>query len=321
MNDILLDVKNLKEYYPVRTPEQGKTFVKALDGVTFQVKKGEVLGIVGESGCGKSTMGMSICRLIEPTSGEVLFKGQDITKLSKKQLKDMRKNIQMVFQDPYASLNPRMSIHDIIAEPLVIHGLCKSKEEIDNRVTELLQLVGLDTYHGNRYPHEFSGGQRQRVGIARALAVEPELIVADEPVSALDVSIQSQVLNLMSDLKTKLGLTYLFISHDLSVVEHISNRVGVMYLGGFVEMADKTELYDNPLHPYTRALLSAIPVPDPEHKSNRVILQGNIPSPINVPSGCKFHPRCKDCMEICKKEVPKEKKLDNGHIVCCHLYD
>lgn len=321
MNDVLLDVVDLKEYYPVRTPEQGKTFVKALDGVTFQVAKGEVFGIVGESGCGKSTMGLSICRLIEPTSGQVIFDGKNITKLSKKQLKEMRKSIQMVFQDPYASLNPRMSIHDIIAEPLKIHGLCRSREEMDNRVTELLRLVGLDTYHGNRYPHEFSGGQRQRVGIARALAVEPELIVADEPVSALDVSIQSQILNLMSDLKNKLGLTYIFISHDLSVVEHISDRVGVMYLGNFVEKADKEELYKNPLHPYTKALLSAIPVPEPHHKSNRTILEGNIPSPVNVPPGCKFHPRCKDCMEICKKEPPKETVTGDGHIVYCHLYD
>ena len=321
MNDILLDVIDLKEYYPVRTPEQKKTFVKALDGVSFKVGKGEVFGIVGESGCGKSTMGLAICRLIEPTSGQVIFAGRDVTKLNKKQLKEMRKNIQMVFQDPYASLNPRMSIHDIIAEPLIIHGLCSNKKEIDERVVELLRLVGLDDYHGSRYPHEFSGGQRQRVGIARALAVEPELIIADEPVSALDVSIQSQILNLMDDLKKKLGLTYLFISHDLSVVEHISDRVGVMYLGNFVEVADKAELYKNPLHPYTRALLSAIPIPEPRHKSNRTILEGNIPSPINVPSGCKFHPRCKECMEICKKEPPQEKITGDGHIVYCHLYD
>lgn len=320
MSNILLRVNELKQYYQVSTAEKAKTFVKALDGVSFEVKEGEVLGIVGESGCGKSTMGLTICKLIEPTSGEIIFEGENISGYNKKQMKDIRKKIQMVFQDPYASLNPRMSVHDIIAEPLIIHKICKSKSEIDERVLALLRQVGLDDYHAKRYPHEFSGGQRQRVGIARALAVEPKLIIADEPVSALDVSIQSQVLNLMSELRKKLNLTYIFIAHDLSVVEHISNRVGVMYLGNFVEVADKASLYEKPLHPYTQALLSAIPMPDPTFKKDRIILEGNIPSPINAPTGCKFHPRCRKCMEICKKEIPPKISIGEDHYVYCHLY-
>ncbi|WP_130862346.1 ABC transporter ATP-binding protein [Bacilliculturomica massiliensis] len=320
MSDCLLEIRDLKQYYPVRTKEQRKTFVKALDGVSFQVKEGEVFGIVGESGCGKSTMGLTICKLIEPTSGDIIFEGRNISGYKRNAMREVRKKIQMVFQDPYASLNPRMSIHDIIAEPLIIHKLCRTTQEIDARVLQLLRQVGLDDYHAKRYPHEFSGGQRQRVGIARALAVEPKLIIADEPVSALDVSIQSQVLNLLSDLRKELNLTYLFIAHDLSVVEHISDKVGVMYLGNFVEVADKYSLYEKPLHPYTQALLSAIPVPDPEVKRERIILEGNIPSPINAPSGCKFHPRCRHCMEICKQKAPERIDVDENHFVYCHLY-
>lgn len=321
--EVLLEVKDLKQYYPARgkSKDGGKLWVKALDGVSFQLHKGETLGIVGESGCGKSTMGLSICKLIEPTDGHIILQGQDITRYKKRQMRDIRKEMQMVFQDPYASLNPRMSVRDIIAEPLEIHKLFKTQEEINNRVLELLRQVGLDGYHAQRYPHEFSGGQRQRIGIARALAVEPKLIIADEPVSALDVSIQSQVLNLLCDLRGQYNLTYIFISHDLSVVEHISDTVGVMYLGNFVEMGDKKSLYNRPLHPYTQALLSAIPNPDPTKKSKKIILEGNIPSPVNVPSGCKFHPRCRHCMDICRQIVPEKKMVEPDHYVCCHLYD
>ena len=319
MSEKILEIKDLKQYYPVTTKELGKTFVKALDGVSFEVKRGETLGIVGESGCGKSTMGLTICKLIEPTSGQIILNGEDITNYNRTQMREIRKKVQMVFQDPYASLNPRMSVRDIIAEPLIIHKLFKTRDEINARVIELLKQVGLDDYHAKRFPHEFSGGQRQRIGVARALAVEPQIIIADEPVSALDVSIQSQVLNLMCDLREQYGLTYIFISHDLSVVEHISDRVGVMYLGNFVEMADKETLYRNPVHPYTQALLSAIPQPDPTKKSEKIILEGNIPSPINVPSGCKFHPRCRYCMDICKSVSPEKTQVEPGHFVFCHL--
>ena len=287
----------------------------------FEVKKGEVFGIVGESGCGKSTLGKAICKLIEPTDGKIILDGEDIRGYDSKKMRNVRKKVQMVFQDPYASLNPRMSIHDILAEPLVIHGLAKGKQEIDEAVVRLLREVGMDDYHARRYPHEFSGGQRQRIGIARALAVRPQLIIADEPVSALDVSIQSQVLNLMSRLKKEFNLTYIFIAHDLSVVEHISDRIGVMYLGNFVEEANKENLYKNPMHPYTQALFSAIPMPDPDLKRNRIILEGSIPSPANPPKGCKFHTRCSRCMECCKTEEPKAKDMGNGHVVKCHLYD
>lgn len=320
MNKFLLEVKGLKQYYPVRTKEQGKTFVKALDGVSFHVREGEVFGIVGESGCGKSTMGLTICKLIEPTSGDIIWDGENISGYTRKQMRSVRSKIQMVFQDPYASLNPRMSVWDIIGEPLVIHKLCKTREEMDHRILGLLRQVGLDDYHAKRYPHEFSGGQRQRIGIARALAVEPKLIIADEPVSALDVSIQSQVLNLLVGLRKQLNLTYLFIAHDLSVVEHISDRVGVMYLGNFVEVADKYSIYSNPLHPYTKALMSAVPLPDPDRKKERIILKGAIPSPINAPAGCKFHPRCRECMEVCKKEAPPRIQMAEDHVVYCHLY-
>lgn len=320
-NDICLQVKDLKQYYPVKKGFLGaKQYVKALDGVSFEIKKGEVFGLVGESGCGKSTLGLTLCRLIGPTGGQILLNGEDISRHNRKQMKPYRKKIQMVFQDPYASLNPRMSVSEIVGEPLLIHKLVKDRSEMNARVLELLRMVGLDDYHANRYPHEFSGGQRQRIGIARALAVEPEIIVADEPVSALDVSIQAQVLNLLCSLKKRLNLTYIFISHDLSVVEHICDRVGVMYLGNFVEVSDRDSLYSNPLHPYTQALLSAVPIPDPTKKAERIILEGNIPSPVNAPSGCKFHTRCRDCMEICKKQSPPRVDVTSEHHVYCHKY-
>lgn len=323
MKKILLKIDHLKKYYPVRKGILGRKqeYVKAVDDVSFDVYEGEVLGIVGESGCGKSTTGKLICNLIGKTEGTILFEDKNISNLSTSEMRNTRKDIQMVFQDPYASLNPRMSVREILAEPLIIHQLAKTKEEIDARVVELLQLVGLDSYHAPRYPHEFSGGQRQRIGIARALAVEPKLIIADEPVSALDVSIQSQVLNLLFDLKKKFNLTYIFIAHDLSVVEHISDRVGVMYLGNFVEVADKKLLYKNPMHPYTKALLSAVPVPNPRLKRNRIILEGSIPSPLNPPLGCKFHTRCRECMEICKEVIPPKTIVEDNHYVYCHLYN
>ena len=322
MAEDLLKVEGLKQYYPVSDGLFGtKAFVKAVDGVDFEVKKGEVFGIVGESGCGKSTLGKAICKLIEPTDGKIILDGEDIRNYNSKKMRGVRKKVQMVFQDPYASLNPRMSIHDILAEPLQIHGLASSKQEIDEAVVRLLREVGMDDYHARRYPHEFSGGQRQRIGIARALAVRPQLIIADEPVSALDVSIQSQVLNLMNKLKKEYHLTYIFIAHDLSVVEHISDRIGVMYLGNFVEEANKDNLYKNPMHPYTQALLSAVPIPDPTVKKERIILEGSIPSAINPPTGCKFHTRCPKCMEICKKEAPKKYQVGEDHFVYCHLYD
>ena len=322
MADNLLVVRGLKQYYPVKGG-LGKepSYVKAVDNVDFEVRRGEVFGIVGESGCGKSTLGKSICKLIEPTDGSIVLDGEEIAKYTPKKMRPIRKKVQMVFQDPYASLNPRMSVRDIVAEPLIIHGLTKTREETDQKVVELLRRVGLDDYHANRYPHEFSGGQRQRIGIARALAVQPQLIIADEPVSALDVSIQSQVLNLMNQLKRDMNLTYIFVAHDLSVVEHISDRVGVMYLGNFVEEGDKYSLYQNPLHPYTQALLSAVPIPDPKAKKDRIILEGNIPSALNPPSGCKFHTRCPKCMERCKTEAPQKYQVGDDHFVYCHLYD
>lgn len=320
MADILLNVEDMKIYYPVAGKKFGTTdYVKAVDGVSFQVKRGEVFGIVGESGCGKSTLGRGICKLEQPTAGKVVLDGEDISTYDNNRMRPVRKKVQMVFQDPYASLNPRMSIFDIIAEPLIIHGLTGSKAQLEEKVLDLLRKVGLDDYHANRYPHEFSGGQRQRIGIARALAVQPQLIIADEPVSALDVSIQAQVLNLMNQLKKEFNLTYIFVAHDLSVVEHISDRVGVMYLGNFVEVGSKESLYKAPTHPYTQALLSAVPVPDPTAKKDRVILEGNIPSPLNPPTGCKFHTRCPKCMEICKKEAPVKTQLTDDHYVYCHL--
>jgi oligopeptide transport system ATP-binding protein len=319
MTTPLVEVKNLKKYFPIRKGiiGQRKSVVKAVDGVSFTINKGETLGLVGESGCGKSTTGRLLMRLLEPTEGQIIFEGNDLLKLSKVEMRSMRKNFQMVFQDPYASLNPRMKIKEIINEPLVIHGYDKEKRE--KRVRELLDIVGLSAAHGERYPHEFSGGQRQRIGIARALAISPKLIIADEPVSALDVSIQSQILNLLKDLQKEFNLTYLFISHNLSVVEHISDRVGVMYLGKIVEIADQENLYKNPLHPYTKSLLSAVPIPDPKVKRERIILKGDIPNPANPPEGCTFHTRCPFASEICKETPPTLRKVSDKQYVSCHL--
>ena len=322
MSDTLLRVEDLKIYYPVAGSGFGKKeFVKAVDGVTFEVKKGEVFGIVGESGCGKSTLGRGVCKLENLTSGHVYLDGEDITEYNDRRMRSIRKKVQMVFQDPYASLNPRMSVFDIIAEPLLVHHLYQDKADLEKKVLDLLHRVGLDDYHANRYPHEFSGGQRQRIGIARALAVEPSLIIADEPVSALDVSIQAQVLNLLNELKHDLDLTYIFVAHDLSVVEYISDRVGVMYLGNFVEVGEKEKICSNPMHPYTQALLSAVPVPDPTAKRERILLEGSIPSAHKPPTGCKFHTRCPKCMECCKTQAPERYEVDDGHYVYCHLYD
>ena len=318
MSEVLADVKNLKKYFP--TSEKGKV-VKAVDDISFQIFKGETLGVVGESGCGKSTTGRLVLRLLEPTSGTVTFKGQDMSSLKKKDLRAMRKQMQIIFQDPYASLNPRMTIGDIIAEPIRINRLLP-ENQIEDRVTYLLNCVGLANHQRNRYPHEFSGGQRQRVGIARALAVQPKLIVCDEPVSALDVSIQAQVLNLLDDLKEEFGLTYLFIAHGLNVVKHISDRVGVMYLGKLMEVASKKEIYDNPLNPYTQALLSAIPSTDVLHKKERIILSGDVPTPINPPKGCRFCSRCfKKMGTVCDEQIPELHDVGGGHMVACHLYD
>ncbi len=317
----LLEVKNLKKYFPVENGIFGrsKQYVKAVDDVTFDIYKSETFGLVGESGCGKSTTGMMIVNLLRPTSGQIIFEGHDITKLNKKEQRRFHKNIQIIFQDPYASLDPRMTIGDIIAEPIKINNIAKGAE-VEKRVQKLLDYVGLASYHRNRYPHEFSGGQRQRVGIARALAVNPKLIVCDEPVSALDVSIQAQVLNLLHDLQKEFNLTYLFIAHGLNVVKHMSRRVGVMYLGKLVEIADAQILYSHPEHPYTKALLSAIPVPDPTKKRERILLNGDVPSPLNPPEGCRFHTRCKYCMDICKSKEPELKMAGENHRVACHLY-
>ncbi|RFB38734.1 dipeptide ABC transporter ATP-binding protein [Brevibacillus sp. VP] len=320
MEDLLV-VNRLKKYYPITGGVFAKEIgaVKAVDDVSFHVKRGETLGLVGESGCGKSTTGRSILRLIEPTSGEVLFEGKDVARMKREEVREIRKDMQIIFQDPFASLNPRHTVGKILEEPLIVHGVNSLKER-SKRVHELLEVVGLSTYHAGRYPHQFSGGQRQRIGIARALILNPKLIVADEPVSALDVSVQSQVLNLMQDLQKEYNLTYLFIAHDLSVVRHISDRVGVMYLGRIAEIADKDELYANPHHPYTKALLSAVPVADPDKKQERIILQGDLPSPANPPSGCTFHTRCPHVMDVCREKRPEMLKLREDHLVACHLY-
>ncbi|NRD78192.1 dipeptide ABC transporter ATP-binding protein [Bacillus sp. BRMEA1] len=320
MSELLLEVNGLKKYFPITGGILGrvKGEVKAVDDVSFYVKKGETLGIVGESGCGKSTTGRLLMRLIEASDGRIVFEDQEITSLSKTELRKIRRDIQMVFQDPYASLNPRHSIEQILEEPLIVHGI-GTKEERKKRVKEMLEVVGLSSYHAKRYPHQFSGGQRQRIGIARALMTKPKLIIADEPVSALDVSIQAQVLNLMKDIQKEFQLTYIFIAHDLGVVRHISDRVGVMYLGRLIELAESEELYENPMHPYTKALLSAVPIPDPDLKKKTILIEGELPSPANPPSGCAFHTRCSECMDICKTTRPVEYNL-NGHYVACHLY-
>ncbi|GEL76007.1 ABC transporter ATP-binding protein [Tenuibacillus multivorans] len=318
----ILEVKKLKKYFDITGGVLGKKLgeVKAVDDVSFSVNEGEILGIVGESGCGKSTTGKALLRLIEPTDGEVFFEEQNIINISDEEMRKLRKDMQIIFQDPYASLNPRHTVEKIISEPLLTHGM-KSKEERQERVKELLEDVGLKAYHASRYPHQFSGGQRQRIGIARALANNPKLIVCDEPVSALDVSVQSQILNLMEKLRNKYNLTYLFIAHDLSVVKHISDRVGVMYLGGMVELTTKDQLYEDPKHPYTQALLSAVPITDPDEQQERIILEGDVPSPSNPPSGCPFHTRCPMAMDVCKEIKPEFKEVEDQHFVACHLYE
>jgi oligopeptide/dipeptide ABC transporter ATP-binding protein len=318
----LVRVENLVKYFPVRAGlfQRVVAHVQAVDKVSFVVREGETLGLVGESGCGKTTVGRAMLRLVEPTSGQVTFDGQDVLKLRGGELKKMRRNMQIIFQDPYASLDPRMPIGESVMEGLNIHGIGNRRERFD-RMIETLKKVGLEDYHARRYPHEFSGGQRQRIGIARALALQPSFIVCDEPVSALDVSIQSQVLNILKDLQGEFGLTYLFIAHNLSVVEHISDRVAVMYLGKIVELTGRDELFANPLHPYTKALMSAIPIPDPTLKRERIILKGDVPSPINPPAGCRFHPRCPVVKDICSQEEPVFQEVSPDHWVACWLYN
>lgn len=321
MENKILEVKALKKYFSVKSSlfSGAGGFVKAVDNISFDLHKGETIGLVGESGCGKSTLGRTIVRLYEPTEGEVIFKGKNISHIKKSQLKPLRREMQLIFQDPYSSLNPRMNVNTIVGEALLSHGVVNKGQAYIDRVSEIIETCGLSSYHINRYPHQFSGGQRQRIGIARALALNPEFVVCDEPVSALDVSIQSQILNLMMDLQQKMGLSYLFISHDLSVVKHISNRIGVMYLGSMVEMAEKKELYSNPSHPYTRALLTAIPIPNPTKRKIMTAIKGEIPSNVNTPSGCKFHTRCPYAKDICSEEVPQQKELLPGHYVVCHF--
>ncbi len=316
-NAPLIEVKDLKKYFPIKGKGFAKRTVKAVDGISFAIEKGETLGLVGESGCGKSTVGRTLIRLYEPTSGNILLEGEDITK---KKMLPYRRRMQIIFQDPYASLNPRMTVGDIVGEPLDIHRVTDNKKERERMIVEQLALVGLNTEHMNRYPHEFSGGQRQRISIARAMAVKPEFIVCDEPISALDVSIQAQVINMLMELQQKIGLTYLFIAHDLSVVRHISQRVGVMYLGALVELASSSELYREPMHPYTQALLSAIPIPDPKlsRERRRIVLEGDVPSPIDMPSGCRFRTRCPYARDICAAEAPAYAEVTPGHYCACH---
>jgi oligopeptide/dipeptide ABC transporter ATP-binding protein len=318
----LLEVKNLVKYFPVRGGifQHVVAWVQAVDDVSFTIRAGETIGLVGESGCGKTTVGRTLLRLIEPTSGSVIFDGVDVAQLKGKDLKSMRRQMQIIFQDPYASLDPRMPIGESISEGLKIHHIGTPRQRLDTTI-EMLRKVGMEEYHAHRYPHEFSGGQRQRIGLARALALRPKFIVADEPVSALDVSIQSQVLNLLKELQQEFGLTYLFIAHNLSVVEHISDRVAVMYLGKLVEMTTREELFNNPLHPYTQALLSAIPIPDPTLTRKRIILTGDVPSPLNPPKGCRFHPRCPEAMDICSQEEPSFQEISDNHLVACWLVE
>ncbi len=321
--EILLEVKNLKMYFPITSGiliQKKVADIKAVDDVSFFIRKGETLGLVGESGCGKTTVGRCLLQLYKPTAGEVLFQGRDLTKLKGGAIRGIRRQMQIIFQDPYGSLNPRMSCGGIVGEPLIVHGLTKSRKEYQEQVSELLRVVGLNPYMKDRYPHEFSGGQRQRIGVARALAVRPAFIVCDEPVSALDVSIQAQVINLLEELQQEFNLTYLFIAHDLSVVRHISNRVAVMYLGHIVELADRVEIYENPLQPYTKALLSAVPIPDPvvEAKRERIILIGDVPSPLHPPSGCVFRTRCPIAIDDCKERFPEWREVSPDHWVACH---
>ena len=321
-SEYLLEVTNLKKYFPIKGGLLSHTVgqVKAVDGVSFRIKRGTTMGLVGESGCGKSTVGRTILRLLEKTDGEVLFNGVDIFSLNRQELRKMRTKLQIIFQDPYSSLSPRLPISEIIGEAVREHNLVPTSE-FDDYITKIMKECGLQEYHKDRYPHEFSGGQRQRICIARALALNPEFILCDEPVSALDVSIQAQIINLLRDLQKQFGLTYLFISHDLSVVEHISDTVGVMYLGNLVEFSETENIFNHPLHPYTVALFSAIPVPDPNYKMKRIVLQGSIPSPANPPSGCKFHTRCEKCMELCKHVAPDWAEVEPGHFCACHLYN
>lgn len=324
-NNTLLNVQKLKMYFPITQGiiiQRHVGDIKAVDGITFSVKHGETMGLVGESGCGKSTTGRAILQLYRPTEGRVFFNGEDLTQMKGEALRRKRRQMQMIFQDPYASLNPRMTVGNIIGEPLEVHRIYSNRGERRERVQELLRVVGLNPYFVNRYPHEFSGGQRQRIGVARALAVNPEFIVCDEPISALDVSIQAQIINLLEDLQGEFGLTYLFIAHDLSVVRHISDRIAVMYLGKLAELTDRDELYANPLHPYTQALLSAVPIPDPviEERRQRIILEGDVPSPANPPKGCNFCTRCPRVMDICHDVDPEFRDLGGGHWVACHLY-
>lgn len=319
----ILMVNNLKKYFPIKGGMVSKTvgYVKAVDGVTFNLKRGTTMGLVGESGCGKTTTGRTILRLSgEKTGGQVLFNGKEVYDLSNKEMREMRTKMQIIFQDPFSSLSPRLPVGEIIGEAVREHGLVP-KDQLDEYIDQVMDNCGLQPFHKTRYPHEFSGGQRQRICIARALALNPEFVVCDEPVSALDVSIQAQIINLLKDLQKKYNLTYLFISHDLSVVEHISDTVGVMYLGNLVEYGNTEDIFKNPLHPYTEALFSAIPVPDPNAKKDRIVLEGSIPSPANPPSGCKFHTRCSKCMEKCKVEAPVQREIEPGHFVVCHLYD
>ena len=321
--DILIEIKNLKKYFPAKKGllKRDRSYIKAVDDVSFTINRGETLGLVGESGCGKTTTGRTIIKLYEPTAGQIIYKGVDISKMKSSEIIPYRKKMQMIFQDPYASLDSRMTVGDIVGEAIDIHKLFTGKERTE-RIHDLLNKVGLNSEHANRYPHEFSGGQRQRIGIARSLAVQPEFIICDEPISALDVSIQAQVINMLEELQESMGLTYLFIAHDLSMVKHISHRIGVMYLGKMVEIGNSEELYSHPLHPYTRALLSAIPLPDPISAANnkRIMLEGEIPSPIDPPSGCRFRGRCPYSKPICKEKDPQLKKVDKDHFVACHLY-